>query len=66
MEGIYPYSFLLDIMCESGLRLILVNKKRYKGEYMATIKDVAKQAGVSVTTVSIIISQSKPDSAISI
>ena len=55
MEGIYPYSFLLDIMCESGLRLILVNKKRYKGEYMATIKDVAKQAGVSVTTVSIII-----------
>ena len=45
MEGIYPYSFLLDIMCESGLRLILVNKKRYKGEYMATIKDVAKQAG---------------------
>ena len=51
----YPYSFLLDIMCESGLRLILVNKKRYKGEYMATIKDVAKQAGVSVTTVSIII-----------
>ena len=30
MEGIYPYSFLLDIMCESGLRLILVNKKGIK------------------------------------
>jgi len=40
MEGIYPYSFLLDIMCESGLRLILVNIKRITNMFLIYITDL--------------------------